>query len=138
MLEEPAVTVTAVNVVACLAIIAFSVGAGAWLALWDMRKRGRIPQGESAIGHIRAGLRRNRRARRELLTGWERAVAWTMLLLSVALPPAGVIILLSAGGSSLRVVGIAMLVLALVVMAVPISPILQARVRRRQQASGGQ
>ena len=59
-------------------------------------------------------------------------MAWTMVFLSAALAPAGLIILLTAG-SGLRPVGIALLVLALVVMAVPISPILQARVRRRQR-----
>ena len=52
-------------------------------------------------------------------------MAWTMVLLSAVLAPAGVIILLS-GDSSLRFVGIAVLVLALVVAAVPISPILQS------------
>lgn len=38
-----------------------------------------------------------------------------------------------SGDTSLRLIGIAMLLLALVVAAVPISPILQARVRRRQR-----
>jgi hypothetical protein len=131
---EMAVAVTIVKLVAFLAIVGFSVGLGVWLALWDARKRGRIPRGEPAIGYLRAGMRRRRRARRELLTLGERMVAWMMVFLSAVLAPAGVIILLSAG-SSLRPVGIALLVLALIVMAVPISPILQARVRRRQQAS---
>jgi hypothetical protein len=134
-LEEMAVTVTVVKVVAFLAIMVFSVGVGVWLALWDARKRGRIPRGEPAVGYLRAGMRRRRRQRRELLTLGERIVAWTMVLLSAVLAPAGVIILLAAG-SSLRPVGIALLVLALVVAAVPMSPILQARVRRRPRASG--
>lgn len=129
-----AVAVTVVKVVAFLAIVGFSLGLGVWLALWDARKRGTIPRGGSAIGHVRAGMRRRRRVRRELLTLGERIVAWTMVFLSAVLVPAGVIILLTAG-SSLRPLGIALLVLALVVMAVPISPILQARVRRRQQTS---
>jgi hypothetical protein len=129
---EMAVAVTIVKLVAFLAIVGFSVGLGVWLALWDARKRGTIPRGGSAIDHVRAGMRRRRRVRRELLTLGERVVVWTMLFLGSTLAPAGVIILLSAG-SSLRPVGIALLVLALVVMAVPISPILQARVRRRQR-----
>jgi hypothetical protein len=129
---EMAVAVTIVKLVAFLAIVGFSVGLGVWLALWDARKRGTIPRGGSAIGHVRAGIRRRRRARRELLTLTERIVVWTMVLLSAALAPAGLIILLTAG-SGLRPVEIALLVLALVVMAVPISPILQARVRRRQR-----
>jgi hypothetical protein len=132
--EEMAVTVTVVKVAAFLAVMTFLLGAGVWLGLWTARKQGTIPRDGSGIGHLRAGLRRSRRARRELLTRRERVSAWTMLFLSVVLAPAGVIVLLS-GGSSLRFVGIVLLVLALIVMAVPISPILQARVRRRQRAS---
>jgi hypothetical protein len=132
--DEIAVTVTAVKLVAFLAVVVLSVGVGTWLGLWTARKQGSIPQGESGISYLRAGLRRSRKARRELLTPGERVAAWTMVFLSVVLAPAGVIILLS-GGSSLRLVGIALLVLALVVMAVPISPVLRARVRRRQRAS---
>jgi len=125
-------TQTIVKLIAFLAIMVFGVGASVWLGLWMSRKQGHIPQGESGIRHLRAGMRRRRRGRRELLTLGERVVVWMMLFLSVVLAPAGVIILLS-GDSSLRFVGIAMLVLALVVAAVPISPILQARVRRRQR-----
>jgi len=130
------VAVTVVKVLAFLAIVGFSLGLGGWLALWDARKRGTIPRGEPVIGYLRAGMRRRRRQRRELLTRGERVVAWTMVFLSAVLVPAGLIILLS-GGSGLRPVGIALLVLALVVAAAPISPILQARVRRRQRASRG-
>lgn len=123
-----------VKVVVFLAIMVFALGASVWLGLWIARKQGSIPRDGSGIGHLRAALRRQRQRRRELLTRRERIFAWTMLLLSITLAPAGVIILLS-GDSSLRPVGIAMLVLALVVMTVPISPILQARVRRRQRTS---
>jgi len=133
---EMVVAVTVVKVLAFLAIVGFSLGLGGWLALWDARKRGTIPRGEPVIGYLRAGMRRRRRQRRELLTRGERVVAWTMVFLSAVLVPAGLIILLS-GGSGLRPVGIALLVLALVVAAAPISPILQARVRRRQRASRG-
>jgi hypothetical protein len=125
-------TQTIVKLVAFLVIVGFSLGLGVWSALWDARKRGYIPRGESAIDHLRVGMRRRRKVRRELLTLGERIVAWTTVFLSAVLVLAGVIILLS-GDSSLRFVGIAMLVLALVVAAVPMSPILQARVRRRQR-----
>ena len=131
---EMAVAVTVVKVLAFLVVMGLALGVGVRLALWDARKRGTIPRGGSAIGHVRAGIRRRRRVRRELLTLGERIVAWTMVLLSAVLVPAGLIILLTVG-PSLRPVGIALLVLALVVTAVPISPILQARVRRRQRAS---
>jgi hypothetical protein len=127
-------TVTVVKLAAFIVIVGFSGGIGVWLAMRMARKQGQIPQGEPAIGYLRARLRRSRKARRELLTRGERIVAWSLALMSIVLAPAGVIILLS-GDSSLRVVGITMLVLALFVAAVPISPVLQARVRRRQRAS---
>jgi hypothetical protein len=126
-------TQTIIKVIATLAILGLSGGTGVWLAMRMARKQGQIPQGEPALRHIRAGLRRNRKARRELLTRGERFIAGTMTLLSIVLVPAGLIILLS-GDSNLRPIGIAMLVLALLAAAVPISPILQARVRKRQQA----
>ena len=133
-MEEMAVTVTVVKVLGFLVIVGFSLGLGAWFAMQMARRQGTIPQDGLAIGHLRAGIRRNRRRRRELLTFGERIVAWTITLLPTILVPAGVIILIS-GNSSLRYLGIAMLLLALVVAAVPISPILQARVRRRQRGS---
>jgi hypothetical protein len=125
-------TQTIVKFVAFLAIVGLSFGLGVWLAVRMARKQGKIPRGEPAIGYLRARLRRSRRARRELLTRGERIAAWTVTLLSTVLVPAGIIVLLS-GDSSLRPVGIVMLIVALVVAAVPISPILQARVRRRQR-----
>jgi hypothetical protein len=94
-------TQTIVKLIAFLAIVGFSLGLGVWLAMWMSRKQGTIPRGESGIRHLRTGMRRRRRARRELLTLGERAVVWVMLFLSVVLAPAGVIILLS-GDSSLR------------------------------------
>lgn len=132
-----AATVTVVKLIAVLAIVGFSGGFGVWLAMRMARKQGQIPHGEPALGYLRARLRRSRQTRRELLTRGERIVAWTTVLMSVVLVPAGVVILLS-GDSGLHFVGIAMLVLALVVAAVPISPILQARVRRRQRTSRSQ
>jgi hypothetical protein len=127
-------TVTVAKLAAFIVIVGLSGAIGVWLALRMTRKHGQVPASEPAIGYLRAGLRRSRETRRELLTRGERIVAWSLTLMSMVLAPAGVVILLS-GDSSLRVVGITMLVLALFVMAVPISPILQARVRRRQRAS---
>lgn len=99
------------------------------------RKRGVISEEGSAIGQLRAAMRRRRRVRRELLTPGERVFAWTMAVFGVVAVPAGIVILLS-GESGLRVVGIVLLLVALVVMAVPASPILRARVRRRQRSTG--
>ncbi len=136
-MHEIGVAVTAVKVVvAVIAMVAF-IAAGMWLGVWQAHKRGVIPEEGSAIGQLRVGVRRSRKVRRELLTLGERVFAWTMTLFGVIAVPAGIIILLS-GDSGLRAMGIGLLIVALVVTAVPVSPILQARVRRRQQATGDQ
>ncbi len=127
--------VTVVKLVAFVLIMAFLVAVGLWLGLWAAYRPSHILDDEPLIGHLRAGLRSRRQARRKLLTLKELTVAWAKVLLSVVLIPAGVIVLL-AGGSGLHGLGIVLLVLGLVVMAIPISPILQTRVRRRQRASG--
>lgn len=83
------------------------------------------------IYDMRSTLKRGRQQRRRLLTRAERAFAW-----SVAVAPS----LLVLGGIALLVwsksaghgVGIALLIVALLLMAVPISPFLRARVRRRE------
>lgn len=133
-MHEIGVAVTAVKVVAFVVVMVFSSAVGLWLGVWQARKRGVISEEGSAIGQLRAAMRRRRRVRRELLTLGERVFAWTMALFGVLAVLAGIVILLS-GDSGLRVVGIVLLLVALVVMAVPISPILQARVRRRQQST---
>lgn len=135
-MHEIAVAVTVVKVVAFVVVMVSSSALGLWLGVWQARKRGVIPEEGSAIGQLRAGMRRSRRARRELLTLGERVFVWTMTLFGVVAVPAGIIILVS-GDSGLRVVGIGLLLVVLVVMAVPVSPILQARVRRRQRSTGG-
>ncbi len=73
--------------------------------------------------------RRLRKRRREQLTLGARAFGWAMAFGPSLLLVAGVLLLLN--GAS-RVAGIALLVVALITMAVPISPILRARVRRRE------
>ena len=73
--------------------------------------------------------RRLRQLRRERLTPAERALGWAMAVGPSLLLVAGVLLLLDGGS---RVVGIALLLVALVVMAMPIGPILGARVRRRE------
>lgn len=133
--QELLLTTIVVEVVAFVAVTLVCVGLGLWLGVATLRSRGTIPDGESGIGYLRAAIRRNRKARREKLTVGERIFAWTMVVLSGVLAPAGVIILLT-GDSGLRPVGIALLILALLVFATPISPILQARVRRRERANG--
>lgn len=79
------------------------------------------------LGDIRSGLRQGREERRRLLTRGERVFAWSYTMLVSLLAPAGVVLL---DNGAARGVGIALLVLALLGMAVPISPFLRARVRR--------
>jgi hypothetical protein len=82
------------------------------------------------LSDIRRGLRRGREERRRLLSRGERVFAWSYTLLVSLLAPVGVVLLIMGSGAA-HGVGIALLVLGLLAMAVPISPFLRARVRRR-------
>jgi hypothetical protein len=84
---------------------------------------------------VRSGLRRGREERRRLLTRGERVFAWSYTLLVSLLAPVGVVLLIAGSGAA-HGVGIALLVLGLLAMAVPISPLLRARVRRREARAG--
>jgi Ca2+/Na+ antiporter len=88
------------------------------------------------IGPLRDTMRSNRKARRELLTRGERAVGWLLAFLPTILVAGGIALLISGDGSAAYVLGIALLILALVVAAVPTSPLLRARVRKREARSG--
>jgi Flp pilus assembly protein TadB len=79
---------------------------------------------------IRAGLRNKRELRRKLLNGPKRAIAWTLALGPFVLVAAGVLLLLHGAPSAL---GVALFVLALVLLATPSVPVLAWKVRRRQR-----
>jgi hypothetical protein len=82
------------------------------------------------MADLRETMRRNREARRKVLTRGERIFGWSFS----ALPAIFVfiaVVLLASGGT--RPVGIALLILGLLMLAVPTSPILRARVRRRDE-----
>jgi hypothetical protein len=79
-----------------------------------------------------SGLRRGREERRRLLTRGERVFAWGYTLLLV---PVGVVLLIVGSGAA-HSVGVALLVVGLFAMAVPISPFLRLRVRRREDRAG--
>ena len=81
------------------------------------------------FAYLRGNMRRNRVERRKLLTRGERIVGWTPAA-SPSLLALGGLELLVFGGA--HTVGIGLLVLALLVMAVPIPPILRATSRRRE------
>jgi cytochrome b subunit of formate dehydrogenase len=76
-------------------------------------------------------LRRGREARRRLLTRGERVFAWSLIVAPSLLVLGGVALLMWGKGAS-HGVGIALLIVALFAMAVPVSPLLGARVRRRE------
>jgi len=71
---------------------------------------------------------------RKQLTVGERFAAYGYVLLTFLLPPLA-IGLLVFGTEGAQPVGIGLLLLALVLFAIPISPILRARVRRRARIS---
>jgi hypothetical protein len=112
--------------VAFVVIVAGSGAFGVWLA-----KRLTKRPGEPEVS-IRENLRRGRAQLREELTSGERLFLYAYSLVAPLLAPAA-ILLLVFGASSTRGVGIGLLLVALVTMAVPISPVLRARVRRRDE-----
>jgi len=125
--------------VASLAVVVILLIGGAllglWLGVWALRKMGQIPPNEPAFRFFRSRQRRRREAVGKRFTRGERFFAWLMLVLSALLVPAGVIVLL-AGGPGSKPIGITLLILGLLVMATPISPILSARARRRERTEG--
>ncbi len=76
-------------------------------------------------------MKRRREERRRLLTRGERAFAWSLTFAPSLLVLGGISLLVWGKGAG-HGVGIALLIVALLLMAVPISPFLQARVRRRR------
>ena len=66
-----------------------------------------------------------------MLTRGERAFAWTFAFAPSVLVLGGIALLVWGKGAG-RGVGITLLIVALLLVAVPISPFLQARVRRRE------
>jgi hypothetical protein len=81
------------------------------------------------IKNFPGNVRRHREERRRLLTRGERIFGWAF---SVLPPPLVLVaVLLMTHGAS-KAIGIGLLILSLVMAAVPASPILRARVRRRE------
>ena len=80
-------------------------------------------------------LQRTRAVLRAELTPGERLFAYSWLILTMVLPFTGAVLI--GSGHSTRGIGIVVLIAAAVWVAIPVSRILRARVRRRQQGSGG-
>ena len=85
------------------------------------------------IRNLPRNLRIIRERERRQLTRGERVLGWSLTLGPFVLGVVGVALLLS---DEARAVGIALLVLALVAMAVPVGPLLGAKVRRREAQAG--
>lgn len=79
------------------------------------------------------GIRRGRDWRRQHLTLGERVFATSWLLLGFVLLLGGG--LLAVFDRQLRLVGVALLIIGLLVNAVPISPFLRARLRKREKSA---
>jgi hypothetical protein len=78
-----------------------------------------------------SALKRGREERRNTLTTGERIVGWTLAVTPSLLAGVGIALLLSTRGTR-HSAGIVLLVVALLLMAAPISPLLRAKVRRRE------
>ncbi len=84
------------------------------------------------------GARRERKSFRaewsqSQLTRAERFVAGAWMVLTLVLPLSGAVVTVVSSGA-VRTVGIALLLVGLVIAAVPVSPFLKARIRRRERA----
>jgi hypothetical protein len=123
--------VTVVGVIAFVVIL----GTGGALGVWLGKRLGRLTRrpGEPEVA-LREKLRRNCAERRRELTPGERWVVHGYMALCTFLGPVAIVLLLLGPGTP-RTVGIGLLFAALVVFAVPISPFIRARVRRRERRS---
>lgn len=83
------------------------------------------------IVELMSALQRGRQERRKLLTRGERALGWSLAIAPNLLLIGGIVLLLRDKSAD-HGVGIVLLIAAPFAMAVPISPFLRARVRRRQ------
>lgn len=79
-------------------------------------------------------IQRTRAELRTQLTPGERLFAYSWLVLTMALPFAGAVLV--GAGKGTRAIGIGLLAAGLIFVAIPISPILKARIRRRQEKQG--
>lgn len=79
-------------------------------------------------------MKQRRDEKRRRLTTGERVFAWSHTLIVALLVPVGVLLLLLGDDGTTHAAGIVLLILALLGNAVPVSPFLRARVRRREQS----
>jgi hypothetical protein len=124
----------AFSVVGAIAFVLICAGSTA-LGILLAKRLGRRPGApEVSLRLVREGMRRSRSALREQLTPVERLFFYGYALVSPLLAPIGVGLLVFGRGG-MRGVGIGLLLVALVVLAIPISPFMRARIRRREQSA---
>jgi hypothetical protein len=106
---------------------------------WRLGKRLGTPPGpRNATPEEQAERKRQRAARRKAelaaLTTRERVLFYAYYGFSIPAMPVGLLLTIYGHGTT-RTVGLVLLVIAVLLMAVPVGPILGGRVRRRKQAS---
>lgn len=111
-----------------IVVFVLTIGGGYLGALWLAPRVG-LDRGLLRPKNFTRLMRRNREERGKLLTRRERMLGMTLACAPAPVVLIGLILLLSGGS---RAVGIALLILGLLLMATPISPILRAKVRRRE------
>src|SRR5271165_1510456 len=119
--QPPLLILAAFSVEGAVAFVLICAGSTA-LGILLAKRLGRRPGApEVSLRLVRAGMRRSRSALREQLTPGERRFFYGYALVSPLPAPVGVGLLVFGGGG-MRGVGIGLLLVALVVLAVPISP----------------
>lgn len=95
----------------------------------------------SATPEEQAERRRQRAARRKAefaaLTTRERVLFYAYYALSIPAMPVGLLLTIFGHGTT-RTIGVVLLLVAVLLTAVPVGPILGGRVRRRKRASSAQ
>jgi len=104
---------------------------------WRLGKRlGTSPGQRNATPEEQARRKRERAARRKAelaaLSARERILFYAYYAFSIPAIPVGLLLTIYGHGTT-RTVGLVLLVLAVLLMAVPVGPILGGRVRRRKQ-----
>ena len=128
--HELSLVVAAFSITGAVATVVIGAGFGA-LGVWFGNRVFRVSGSAGAPEvSLRRSLGRSRAQLRAQLTPGERRFFYGYMLISPLLVPLA-IGLLVFGPSSTRAVGVGLLLVALVVMAVPISPLMRARIRRR-------
>jgi hypothetical protein len=105
------------------------------------KRLGTPPTERNATPEEQAERKRHRTARRRAelaaLTTRERVLFYAYYALSIPAMPAGVLLTIFGHGTT-RTAGLVLLVIAALLTAVPVGPILGGRIRRRKRASAAQ